>query len=160
MKYVALSALTFNALNPRTIKQKELERLAQSIKEFPEMLEIRPIVVDECYMIIGGNMRARAAAHIGLSRVPVLQVVGWSQDQKEQFIIRDNKHAGVWDYDFLVNNWSLEIVEMEFPHFHEIDHLTNRNRVVVEWEDGLPESIVMQKISDLLKSEDGKYEVS
>ena len=90
--------------NPRTISKDKFKKLVQSIRDFPEMLQARPIVVDPSYTILGGNMRYRACIEAGLQEVPVY-VATWEESKNPRFIIQDNASYGEWDYDALANDW-------------------------------------------------------
>ena len=100
-----------NRNNPRLIKGEKFKKLVQSIKDFPEMLELRPIVIDEDNVILGGNMRYRACVEAGLKEVPVKIAKGLSEEQKREFIIKDNVGFGEWDWDVLANEWSYTDLE-------------------------------------------------
>ena len=103
---VPISRVKLNKENPRYIKDHKFEKLKQSLKDFPEMLELRPIVVDSDLMILGGNMRYQAAKDIGMSEVFITVAEGLTDEQKKEFIIKDNASFGDWDWDLLANNWS------------------------------------------------------
>lgn len=90
-----------NNENPRKIDEEKFEKLVKSIKEFPEMLDVRPPVVDENNMILGGNMRKKAIIEAGLTEVPIMRVKDWTEKQKREFIIKDNLSFGNWDWDKL-----------------------------------------------------------
>lgn len=94
-----------NVLNPRTIKKDKFEKLVKSIKEFPEMLELRPIVVNSDMNIIGGNMRFKACQEIGLKEVYIIKAENLTKEQVQQFVIKDNVGFGEWDWDILANTW-------------------------------------------------------
>jgi hypothetical protein len=94
-----------NPQNPRIIKDHRFKQLVKSIEDFPEMLSIRDIVIDEDNMILGGNMRWKACIEAGVKRVQVMQVTGLTPAQKKEFIIKDNANYGVWDWDQLANNY-------------------------------------------------------
>jgi hypothetical protein len=94
-----------NVSNPRIIKDHKFKKLVQSIKEFPEMLELRPIIVDENNVILGGNMRHKACIEAGLKEVPVKIAKGLTVEQKQEFIVKDNVGFGEWDWDILGNEW-------------------------------------------------------
>tara|TARA_R100001163_G_C5060586_1_gene197397 strand:+ start:1102 stop:1830 length:729 start_codon:yes stop_codon:yes gene_type:complete len=101
-----------NPNNPRIIKNDKFKKLVKSIKEFPEMLKLRPIVVDENYMVLGGNMRLKASQDAGLKEVWVDVAEGLSEEQKDEFIVKDNVNFGEWDYDLLSNDFnSKQLVE-------------------------------------------------
>lgn len=95
-----------NDNNPRYIKDENYRKLVQSIKEFPEMLEAREIVLNKDHVILGGNMRFKAAKEAGLREVPV-KIVDWPEDRQAEFIIKDNLAGGEWDWDKLANEWDV-----------------------------------------------------
>jgi len=100
-----INKLQSNISNPRLIKQNKFEKLVKSIKEFPQMLELRPIVIDENNVILGGNMRYKACVEAGLKEVPVKIAKGLTEEQKQEFIVKDNVGFGEWDWDILGNEW-------------------------------------------------------
>tara|TARA_R110000782_G_scaffold3278_6_gene12214 strand:- start:575 stop:1123 length:549 start_codon:yes stop_codon:yes gene_type:complete len=102
---VKINEVFSNPVNPRTIKQAEFKKLVKSIKEFPEMLNLRPIVVNSEGGIIGGNMRYLACKEIGLKEIPIIRAENLTEAQIEQFIIKDNVSFGEWDWDILANDW-------------------------------------------------------
>ena len=105
-KKMEISKLKTNIDNPRVIKNAKFDKLVNSIKEFPEMLELRPIVVDEDMTILGGNMRHKAAIEAGLKEVPIKIAKGLTDKQKKEFIVKDNVNFGDWDWDVLGNTWN------------------------------------------------------
>ena len=107
-KKVKINTLIKNTDNPRYIKENKFKKLVKSIKEFPEMLEKRPIIVDENMIVLGGNMRLRACKDAGLKDVWIDQVTDWTEKQKKEFIIKDNVGFGEWDWDILGNNYTFE----------------------------------------------------
>ncbi len=108
---VDINKVFSNTSNPRIIKDYKFKQLVKSIKEFPEMLEKRPIVVDEEMKVLGGNMRLKACREAGLKEVHIDIVKDWSDSQKEQFIIKDNVGFGEWDWEILANEWNPEELE-------------------------------------------------
>jgi len=104
-KKVPVDSIVPNNDNPRLIKEIKFKKLVQSIKDFPEMLELRPIVVDEAMMVLGGNMRLRAIIEAGIEQAPIKIAKGLTEEQKKEFIIKDNSNFGEWDWDELSNNW-------------------------------------------------------
>lgn len=104
-KTVKLSEIRINSENPRTITEKDMAYLVKSLQEFPDMMKMREIVVDENGMILGGNMRFRALQEIGEKECLVKIVKGLTPEQKREFIIRDNTQYGIFDYDILANEW-------------------------------------------------------
>ena len=91
--------------NPRVIKDVKFQLLVDSIKNFPEMLEKRPLVVNEDLQVLGGNMRLRAAQEAGLKEIWIDVAEGWSIEKQNEFIIKDNSSFGEWDWDRLANTW-------------------------------------------------------
>jgi DNA modification methylase len=109
-----------NLNNPRLIKDHKFKQLVKSIQDFPQMLELRPIVIDENNMVLGGNMRLKACIEAGLTDVPVKQAKDLSEAQKKEFIVKDNVGYGEWDWDDLANNWDAqELTEwgLDIPNF-------------------------------------------
>ncbi len=100
-----------NKSNPRVIRGNKFDKLVKSIKQFPQMLELRPIVVDEDMVILGGNMRYKACVEAGLKEVPIKIAKGLSEEQKKEFIIKDNVGFGEWDWDILANEWDSQQIE-------------------------------------------------
>ena len=101
---IKISKIKLNPNNPRLIKDDNFAKLVQSVKDFPEMLEIRPIVVNKDFIVLGGNMRFRACIEAGLKEVPVI-VTNLSQEKQREFLIKDNVSGGDWDWNLLANEW-------------------------------------------------------
>ena len=118
---VKIGKIKTNPNNPRLIKDDKFKKLVKSIKEFPEMLEIRPIVVDKDNIVLGGNMRLRACQEAGLKEVHILQADQLTEKQQREFIIKDNVGFGEWDWDEIANNfetpelndWGLDVWQPE-----------------------------------------------
>jgi hypothetical protein len=104
-KKIQVSKLKTNPNNPRTINKGKFESLKKSISEFPKMLEIRPIVVDEKFIVLGGNMRLQALKELGITETYYIQENDLTPKEKKQFIIKDNASFGDWDWDMLANEW-------------------------------------------------------
>ena len=102
---VKISKVKGNPSNPRIIKNDKFKKLVKSIQEFPEMLKLRPIVVDEDMMVLGGNMRLKASKDAGLKEVWIEVAEGLTEDQKKEFIVKDNVGFGEWEWDMLANEW-------------------------------------------------------
>jgi len=110
MEIVKLSEVKLNPNNPRLIKDDKFKKLVQSIKDFPEMLNIRPIVVNSDMVILGGNMRYKACKEAGLKEVPVI-ITNLSEDKQREFLIKDNTSGGEWDWEVLANEWDIDQLE-------------------------------------------------
>ena len=113
-----------NPNNPRIIKDVKFKQLVKSIQDFPQMLELRPIVIDENNMVLGGNMRLKACIEAGLKDVPVKQAKDLTEEQKKEFIVKDNVGYGEWDWDDIANNWDAEELTqwgLDIPNFDVID---------------------------------------
>jgi len=127
---IKLNKIKPNPSNPRIIKDEKYKKLLNSINEFPEMLEKRPIVVDEDFVVLGGNMRLRACKEAGLKEVWIDVAVGWSQEKKDEFIIKDNVGFGEWEWDILANEWdSVQLADWGLDVWENLDD--------IEAEDGL-----------------------
>ena len=105
MELLKISAVKPNTNNPRVIKDNKFKKLVASIKEFPEMLKLRPIVVNKDMIILGGNMRYKASIEAGLKEVWVLKAEDLTKEQENEFIVKDNVGFGEWDWDILANTW-------------------------------------------------------
>jgi DNA modification methylase len=110
MQIVAISSIKPNPSNPRLIKDDKFHKLVQSLKDFPEMASVRPIVVNQDMVILGGNMRFKAMKEAKWKEIPV-EVVDWDEAKQREFIIKDNVGFGEWDWDDLANNWDAEELE-------------------------------------------------
>lgn len=104
---VSIKTIKENGENPRNISDENYEKLKRSIQNFPEMLEARPLVIDENNTVIGGNMRLRVLKDLGYTEVPTEQV-SWTEEQKQEFIIKDNVAFGEWDWEALGENWNID----------------------------------------------------
>lgn len=125
MKKVKISEVKLNPNNPRLIKDDKFKKLVQSIQDFPEMLEIRPIVVNKDMIILGGNMRYKACKEAGLKEVPII-IADLSEEQQREFLIKDNTSGGEWDWDMLANEWDVEKLDdwgLDFPIDLEVKEL-------------------------------------
>jgi DNA modification methylase len=105
---VKISEVKANPNNPRLIKDDKFKKLVKSIQEFPEMLSLRPIVVNADMIVLGGNMRLKACKEAGLKEVDIIKADDLTEEQQKQFIIKDNVGFGEWDWEDLANNWDAE----------------------------------------------------
>ena len=105
---VPIRDLKPNKDNPRVIKDDKFAKLVASVRDFPQMLELRPIVVDGDGVVLGGNMRLRACKEAGLKQVPVIRADHLTPEQQREFVVKDNVGFGDWDWDALANEWGEE----------------------------------------------------
>lgn len=103
---IKIEKVKLNPNNPRIIKDDKFHKLVESIKTFPKMLEIRPIVVNNDMIVLGGNMRLKACIEAGLKEIHVIKASDLTEDEQKQFIIKDNVGFGEWDWEMLANEWS------------------------------------------------------
>jgi DNA modification methylase len=117
---VNINKIKLNPNNPRLIKDDNFAKLVQSIKDFPEMLEIRPIVVNDDMIILGGNMRYKACKEAGLKEVSIIKASNLSEEKQREFLIKDNVSGGEWDWSLLANEWDAKKLEewgLDIPDF-------------------------------------------
>lgn len=117
---VSINDIKVNPENPRLIKDEKFLKLVKSIKEFPQMLEIRPIVVNDEMVVLGGNMRLKACKEAGLKEVHIIKASQLTPEQQKEFIIKDNVGFGEWDWDIIANEWDAEQVTywgLDIPDF-------------------------------------------
>jgi len=105
---VKIGLVKNNPNNPRVIKDDKFKKLVTSVKEFPAMLEIRPIVVNDEMIVLGGNMRLRACIEAGLKEVYIIKASELTPEQEKEFIIKDNVGFGEWNWDELANKWDAQ----------------------------------------------------
>jgi len=124
MKTVKITEVKPNPKNPRIIKDDKFRKLVKSIQEFPDMLNKRPLIVftdtDGKYVVLGGNMRLKACKEIGLKEIPIILADEWTEEQKAEFLIKDNVGFGEWDWDQLANEWDAEKLDdwgLDLPGF-------------------------------------------
>jgi len=112
MEFRNIAEIKPNPKNPRIIKDDKFAKLVKSIRDFPQMLEKRPLIcftdTDKKLVVLGGNMRLKAANEVGLKQLPVILADDWTEEQKAEFLIKDNVGFGEWDWDELANDWDAE----------------------------------------------------
>jgi ParB-like chromosome segregation protein Spo0J len=108
---VKINEVKTNPKNPRLIKDDKFKKLVKSINDFPQMLELRPIVVDENNIVLGGNMRLKACKEAGLKEIYIVKAENLTELQKDEFIVKDNVGFGEWDWDMLANEWESELLD-------------------------------------------------
>ena len=151
-----INSIKENKDNPRLIKDENFKKLVKSIKEFPQMLNIRPIVVNEENIVLGGNMRLKACKEAGLKEVPIMKASNLTAEQQREFIIKDNVGFGEWDWDILANEWDeLQLQEwgIDIPikgDWKKLDYIDEEVALPIKqliitvivpykWEDNIPE---------------------
>ena len=123
---VKISQVIPNSNNPRIIKNIKFKKLVKSIEELPSMLELRPIVVGEDMVILGGNMRYKACIEAGLKDIPIIVADELTEDEKQAFVIKDNLSFGEWDWDTLSNEWdSVELDDWGLDVWQNEDDINN-----------------------------------
>lgn len=116
---VKITDVKSNPNNPRIIKDEKFQKLVQSLKDFPEMAKVRPVVVNSDFVVLGGNMRLKAMKEAGWKEVPV-EVVDWPEEKQREFIVKDNVGFGEWDWEILANEWEATDLEkwgLDLPGF-------------------------------------------
>jgi hypothetical protein len=146
---IKINEIKLNPNNPRLIKDDKFAKLVKSIKDFPEMLNIRPIVVNDNMVILGGNMRYKACKEAGLKEVPIIKASGLSEEKQREFLIKDNISGGEWDYDILANEWD----ELELEEWGLLINNFDNNNLLFNDNDGDKEN----NISNEPKSSDDNY---
>jgi len=148
IKEINIKEIKPNPNNPRVLKDDKFKKLVQSLKDFPEMANVRPIVVNTDMIVLGGNMRLRAMQEAGWKKAPV-QIVDWSIEKQNEFIIKDNVGFGEWDWDVLANEWNeSELIEwgLDIPNFNNIDYSNKNEEINVD--DFENEMVIKLKFSE------------
>jgi ParB-like chromosome segregation protein Spo0J len=130
-----LTDIKSNPNNPRIIKDDKFKKLVESIKEFPQMLSLRPIVVNDDMIVLGGNMRLKACKEAGLKEVPIIKASDLNEDQQKAFIIKDNVGYGEWDWDMLANEWDAEeLIQwgLDIPSFDNGDYSEKNKEINID----------------------------
>jgi len=134
---VAINKIKPNRKNPRTIKDERFEKLKKSIQDFPDMLNKRPLVcftdTDGKFVVLGGNMRLKAAKDLGLKELPIILADEWTEEQKAEFLIKDNIGFGEWDWNELNNDWDTEQLNewgLEVPKFADPVDYSDKNEEI------------------------------
>ena len=137
---VKIGTISENPDNPRIIKGDKFNKLVKSIEDFPEMLKIRPIVVNSDNVILGGNMRYKASIKAGLKEVHIIRAEGLTEDQQKEFIAKDNVGFGEWDWDALANEWDLEKLDEWGLEVPSIEDFTGVEEQEIEFSEYLDEA--------------------
>lgn len=158
---VKINTIKSNEINPRTIKDSKFLKLKKSLKEFPEMLKLRPIVVDENNIILGGNMRYKACKDLNIKEVYIVKADDLTEKQKKQFIIKDNVAFGQWDWDVLANTWEAQDLDEWGLNIYDFNNsyveTVNKGDENSEWI-GMPEFEASDKQLKLVVSFDNEQD--
>ena len=134
---VPINKIKPNPKNPRTIKDERFEKLKKSIQDFPDMLNKRPLVcftdTDNKFVVLGGNMRLKAAKDLGLKELPIILADEWTEEQKAEFLVKDNVGFGEWDWQQLNSDWDTEQLEgwgLEVPGFDNPVDYSDKNEEI------------------------------
>jgi hypothetical protein len=120
---IKISDLKKNPNNPRLIKDDKFQKLVKSIENFPKMMELRPIIINDQNIVLGGNMRLAALKELGYKEIPnewVKQAKDLTQEQQNEFIVKDNVSFGAWDWEMIANEWDAKKLEewgLDLPDF-------------------------------------------
>ena len=120
---VPINTVKANPNNPRIIKDDKFAKLVKSINEFPQMLNLRPIVVNDDMVVLGGNMRLKACKEAGLKEIPIIKASELTEQQQKEFIVKDNVGYGEWDWNDLANNWDADQLQewgLDIPGFDNL----------------------------------------
>jgi hypothetical protein len=165
IKTVPLSSIKVNPNNPRLIKDDKFAKLVQSIKELPQMLDIRPIVVNSDMVVLGGNMRLKACKEAGLKQVPIIIADNLTEDQQREFLIKDNVSGGEWDWQMIANDWDAEKLEewgLDVPNWAaglDVNNMTDDDVALENEFDPIGSSTDLHKVIFIFDNEldAGKY---
>ncbi len=149
-----LNQIKPNPNNPRTIKDAAFEKLCKSIQEFPKMLSLRPMVVDQDNVVLGGNMRLKALQHLGFKEIPdewVRKASELTDDEKRRFIISDNVSGGEWDWEELQESWNIDELsewglEMSWAVGHDVNSMADEDVDLTEDFDPIGEAAGLQRV--------------
>jgi ParB-like chromosome segregation protein Spo0J len=134
IKKVKISEIKPNPNNPRLIKDDKFKKLVKSIQDFPDMLNVRPIVVNKDMVVLGGNMRLKAIKEAGHKEVAV-EIVDWTEEKQKEFIVKDNVGYGDWDWDDLANNWDTQELSdwgLDIPNFDNGDYSDKNKEINID----------------------------
>jgi hypothetical protein len=164
MKLVKITDVKPNPKNPRVIKDGKFQKLVKSIQEFPDMLNKRPLIVftdtDNKYVVLGGNMRLKACKEIGLKEIPVIIADEWTEEQKAEFLIKDNVGFGEWDWDSLANEWNTDELTdwgLDIPNYSlglDVNDMTEEDIDIEEEFDPIGVSKGLHRIIFIFDNED------
>ena len=158
-RVVKINEIKSNPNNPRIIKDDKFKKLVESIKGFPEMANVRPIIVNTDMIVLGGNMRLKAMKEAGWKEAPI-QIVNWNEQKQKEFIVKDNVGFGEWDWDDLANNWDAEELTewgLNIPNWslgHDINSMSELDLNMSEEFDPIGVKSNKKNVSFIFNSED------
>ena len=159
VKVVNITEIKSNPNNPRIIKDDKFKKLVESVKTFPEMANVRPIVVNTDMVVLGGNMRLKAMKEAGWKEAPI-QIVDWDEQKQKEFIVKDNVGFGEWDWDDLANNWEVEELTewgLNIPNWslgHDINNMSENELDFTEQFDPIGIKSDKKNVTFVFNSED------
>ena len=156
VKITKISEVKLNPNNPRLIKDDKFTKLVQSIKDFPEMLDIRPIVVNADMVILGGNMRFKACKEAGLKEVPVIIADNLTEEQQREFLIKDNTSGGEWNFEMLEDSWDVEQLDVWMLDMPKVKELNEEDLFDINIPFYIPSEIKpeLKEIADIEKTKE------
>ena len=119
IKTISIKDIKENPNNPRKLGKDKYQKLLKSIQDLPQMLSLRPIVVNSDMVVLGGNMRLKALKELKYKEVPIIIADELSEDQQKEFLIKDNLGYGEWDWDMIANEWDMPLLKdwgMDLPN--------------------------------------------
>jgi ParB-like chromosome segregation protein Spo0J len=128
---VSIKDIKPNPNNPRLVKDDKFQKLVESVKGFPDMLNVRPIVVNKDMIVLGGNMRLKAMKEAGYKEANI-EIVDWTEEQQREFIIKDNIGYGEWDWNVIANEWDTDKLEewgMNIPSFDSSEEIEDELQI-------------------------------
>ena len=131
MMKVSIKDIKPNPNNPRLVKDDKFQKLVESVKGFPDMLNVRPIVVNKDMIVLGGNMRLKAMKEAGYKEANI-EIVDWTEEQQREFIIKDNIGYGEWDWNVIANEWDTDKLEewgMNIPSFDSTEEIEDELQI-------------------------------
>jgi hypothetical protein len=163
MIQVKITDIKTNPNNPRIIRDEKYNKLLKSIQDFPDMLNKRPIVAftdkDGKYVVLGGNMRLKALKELKYKEVPIIVADEWTEEQKHEFLIKDNVGFGEWDWDSLANEWDVEKLEdwgLDIPNWSaglDVNNMTEDDIDIEEEFDAIGITKDIKRVTFIFDSE-------
>ena len=150
MEKIDINKIKNNPNNPRILKDDKFKKLVKSIQEFPEMLELRPIVVNNDIIVLWWNMRLKACKEAWLKEIPIIKASELTEEQQREFIIKDNVGYWEWDWEMLANEWETEELEdwgLDVPWFETVEPTAEEDDFEVD--EGIQTDIVLGDLFEI-----------